>query len=211
MAQIARILLAADADNRFLWRMNSCRTEAESIRDSVLHVVGGLDIQMGGSQIDEKWGESSRRRSIYFRHSQDEQMGLLQLFAGANVNSCYRRKESVIPQQALALYNSRIAWERAQLVAQRLARDTAAEDEPEEAFIDAAFQAVLVRPPTLREVVECRRFLRDHQAPLSSRSELDRFSDDSQEGVHLAAGVVQRGRENLVHVLLNHNEFVTVR
>ena len=56
-------------------------------------------------------------------------MRLLQLFDGANVNTCYRRKESVISQQALALYNSRIAWVRAQLVAQRLARDTAAADE----------------------------------------------------------------------------------
>jgi hypothetical protein len=37
-----------DADNRFLWRMNRRRLDAESVRDSVLVVSGRLDHCMGG-------------------------------------------------------------------------------------------------------------------------------------------------------------------
>jgi hypothetical protein len=37
-----------DADNRYLWRMNRQRLDAESIRDAVLFVSGKLRFQMGG-------------------------------------------------------------------------------------------------------------------------------------------------------------------
>jgi hypothetical protein len=37
-----------DSDNRFLWRMNRRRLDAESLRDSVLFVSGRLDRSMGG-------------------------------------------------------------------------------------------------------------------------------------------------------------------
>src|SRR5439155_2501116 len=37
-----------DADNRYLWRMNRQRLDAEEIRDSVLAVSGKLDLTMGG-------------------------------------------------------------------------------------------------------------------------------------------------------------------
>src|SRR5262249_2497206 len=37
-----------DADNRFLWRMNRQRLDAESIRDGVLAVSGKLNGRMGG-------------------------------------------------------------------------------------------------------------------------------------------------------------------
>jgi len=39
---------AIDADNRFLWRMNRRKLEAEAVRDSVLSVAGRLDLTMGG-------------------------------------------------------------------------------------------------------------------------------------------------------------------
>jgi len=45
-----------DKDNRYLWRMNSRRMEAEAIRDSILQVAGVLDPAMGGP-------ERRRRRS----------------------------------------------------------------------------------------------------------------------------------------------------
>ncbi len=37
-----------DSDNRFLWRMNRRRLDAESVRDAVLAVAGRLDRRMGG-------------------------------------------------------------------------------------------------------------------------------------------------------------------
>jgi hypothetical protein len=38
-----------DADNRFLWRMNRRRLDAESVRDAVLFVSGKMDSRMGGA------------------------------------------------------------------------------------------------------------------------------------------------------------------
>jgi hypothetical protein len=37
-----------DSDNRYLWRMNRSRLDAESIRDSILFISGRLDLAMGG-------------------------------------------------------------------------------------------------------------------------------------------------------------------
>src|SRR5262249_43351465 len=37
-----------DGDNRFLWRMNRRRLDAEELRDSVLALCGTLDARMGG-------------------------------------------------------------------------------------------------------------------------------------------------------------------
>ena len=37
-----------DAGNRYLWRMNRARLDAESVRDAVLAVTGKLDLTMGG-------------------------------------------------------------------------------------------------------------------------------------------------------------------
>ena len=39
---------AVDADNRFYWRADRSRLDAESIRDALLHVSGGLDAKVGG-------------------------------------------------------------------------------------------------------------------------------------------------------------------
>ena len=44
----AATAIAADADNRFLWRMNRQRLDAECVRDAVLAVSGRLDLRMGG-------------------------------------------------------------------------------------------------------------------------------------------------------------------
>jgi mono/diheme cytochrome c family protein len=43
---------AIDADNRFLWRMNRQRLDAEELRDSVLAISGTLDLRMGGPGFD---------------------------------------------------------------------------------------------------------------------------------------------------------------
>lgn len=42
-----------DVDNRLLWRMNRQRMDAETFRDSVLHISGRLDLTMGGPGIEQ--------------------------------------------------------------------------------------------------------------------------------------------------------------
>src|SRR5207249_1645452 len=93
-------------DNRYLWRMNTRRMEAEVVRDSVLYVAGQLDLTMGGPELDHNLGLTTKRRSLYYRHAAEKQMEFLLIFDAASVNECYRRAESVVPQQALAMANS---------------------------------------------------------------------------------------------------------
>jgi hypothetical protein len=50
-----------DPDNRYLWRMNQQRMEAEVVRDSLLSISGQLDTTMGGQEIDAEQGLDSKR------------------------------------------------------------------------------------------------------------------------------------------------------
>src|SRR5437868_9289019 len=44
---------AVDGDNRYLWRMNRTRLDAESLRDAVLLASGKLDRTMGGPSVKQ--------------------------------------------------------------------------------------------------------------------------------------------------------------
>src|SRR5262245_4141550 len=87
----------ADAENRYYWRMNATRMEAQVLRDSLLHLGGELDTTMGGPSIPVT-DESSRRRGLYYVHSHNEHQKFLSIFDDANVLECYRRAESIVPQ-----------------------------------------------------------------------------------------------------------------
>lgn len=169
-----------DPDNHFLWRMNTRRAEAEAVRDSILHLGGSLDLSTGGPPIDNKQGQSALRRSIFFRHDKERQMTFLSLFDGAKVNECYRRRPTVAPQQALAMYNSPIAAAQSQKIAKAFSQHAG------RGFIEALFEHVLCRSPKPAELKECETFLAD----IPDRN---------------------RARQQLTLVLLNHNDFVTIR
>jgi hypothetical protein len=184
--------LERDPDNLGLWRMNSRRLEAEAVRDNLLHVAGSLDGTMGGADVDHLKALTSRRRSLYLRHASEKQAEFLQIFDGPGVTECYQRRPSVIPQQALALGNSSLALEQARLLAARL---TAAVGDSPERLVAEAFSRVLGRRPTPAEERECLGFLNPAQ-PVSNSS---------------SAKARQRAVENLVLVLFNHSDFVTIR
>jgi len=183
--------LAADPDNHFLWRMNSRRLEAEAVRDNVLHAAGTLDPAFGGPDIDHQQALTSPRRSLYLRHAAEKQAEFLQIFDGPAVTECYERRPSVMPQQALALNNSELALKQARVLAARLVQEAAANDTR---LVELAFQRVLARRPTDAERQSCVEFF--GPAPVSA---------------DLAERNFARAAENLVLVLFNHNDFVTVR
>jgi hypothetical protein len=201
--------LAADQDNRYLWRMNPHRMEAEVVRDSLLAVAGQLDPAQGGPILDEKLGQTSRRRSVYFRFNTEYKMQLLDQFDAANPTECYERRESVVPQQALALSNSALALTQARLLAGRLSASP--EGTSDAAFVGAAFEQVLGRPATTEERTRCERFLHEQAALLKNPARLTAFPPGADAVVAPAADPVRRARENLIHVLFNHNDFVTIR
>jgi hypothetical protein len=183
-----------DRDNTYLWCMNSRRLEAEVVRDCVFFLAGKLDLTMGGPDIPHQQGLTTPRRSLYFQHAQEKQMEFLKIFDEAAVTECYRRKESIIPQQALALNNSELVRRQASGLAHALITMADAN-----AFIVAAFERVLSRPPTSEEQAECRRFLQQREK---------RYTDGKYQA---SLDARAKARESLVHVLLNHNDFVTVR
>ena len=94
-------------ENKFYWRMNSQRMDANVLRDTLLHLAGTLDLKLGGPTVDPK-REDSLRRSFYFTQSPEDLNKFLEMFDNANTKECYRRDESILPQQALALANSKL-------------------------------------------------------------------------------------------------------
>jgi len=208
-----------DPGNRRLWRMNTHRMEAEVVRDAVLAVAGRLDTRAGGPDIPESEGQTNPRRSLYFRLTPNEKMPFLETFDAADPNGCYERKESVVPHQALALMNSGLALDSARLIAAGLATtgdfagttaDAAAGPETARDFVRAAFEQVLTREPTPDEERACLAFLERHAALVQDRG-LPVFPGGDVGTQRPSADPGQRARENLVHVLLNHHDFVTIR
>jgi hypothetical protein len=199
--------LAADPDNRYLWRMNPRRMESEAVRDSLLAAAGRLDPTAGGPILDEKLGQTSRRRSIYFRFNTEYRMQFLDPFDPASPTECFERRESVLPQQALALLNSTLALNESRL----LARHLTAEFFAPEQFVTAAFEQVLNRPPTDVERSRSERFLREQAGLFLQPAKLTPFPPLADAVTPPAADADQRARENLIQVLFNHNDFVTIR
>src|SRR5205814_1142164 len=145
-----------DPDNRYFWHTNTRWLEAELVRDCLLYLAGSLNWSFGGPDIDEQLGESSRRRSIYFRHAYEKQMQFLVLFDAANVNECYRRSESVIPQQALAVASSPLSLSQSRLLARQLNEAVGNVDAADRKFIQMAFEQILTRNPSADELVMCK-------------------------------------------------------
>ena len=132
-----------DADNVYLWRFPTNRLEAEVVRDSLLAVAGELDPTAGGPEIAAGQGLISRRRSLYFAHHGEARMAFLDIFDAANPCDAYRRTASVLPQQALALTNSELACGMSRVAGGEAVGATKSDD----AFVRAAFEQVLSRPP----------------------------------------------------------------
>ena len=203
--------LARDPENRWYWRANPRRMEAEVVRDGLLHLAGRLDVSRHGPDLEPAAADLTPRRSLYFRHTPDDRALLLELFDAANASECYQRDESIVPQQALALANGVFAQEQARLVTSKLlsAADLPAGDAG--GFITRAFEHVLSRSPTEAERALCGKYLAEQAARYAGAAGLKKVATGPAAQVKPAADPALRARESLVHVLLNYNEFVVVR
>ncbi len=201
-----------DPDNRYLWRANTRRVEGEVVRDSLLRVTGNLDATLGGPEIDQNKGLTTFRRSVYYRHAHEKYMTFLKTFDAPNIVECYKRDETLIPQQGLALFNSRLAIDQSRHLAARLTKPLAnVQKGLDRAFIVSAFESVLSRPPSDEEVAAATSFLSEQTELFKERRQLTPFVSGGKSTVAASSDPRQRARENLVHVLFNHNDFVTVR
>jgi len=107
------------------------------------------------------------------------------------VLECYRRADSIVPQQALALENSSLAGVMAEKIAGRIGLQT-----PDADFIRQAFLLVLCDDPNAAEV-------------LAATAALTRLTTAAKTAGR--ADAAAQARVNLIQALLNHNDFVTVR
>jgi predicted GIY-YIG superfamily endonuclease len=200
-----------DRDNRYLWRMNTRRLEAEVVRDAVFFAAGNLDLTRGGPDIAFKLASSTPRRSIYFQHAYEKENQLLELFDSASVNECYRRSESIVPQQALALANSDVSVNQSRVLAKQLSEVASKDAEPESSFVRLAFEQILSRDPSIAELAECQAFLKSQAELLREPSKLTTLDGGAKAMVPASGDPMQRARENLTLVLYNHNDFITIR
>jgi hypothetical protein len=114
-----------DSGNRYLWRMNRRRLEAEAVRDSVLHLAGVLDRKMGGPafmdfviekpehsphyeyRLHDPMDTASHRRSIYRFIVRSQQQPFMTTLDCADPSLMVgRRNETLTPSQSLALLNN---------------------------------------------------------------------------------------------------------
>src|SRR5262249_44601381 len=153
---------------------------------------------MGGPPVPASDQAGSTRRSLYFVHSNNERNLFLTTFDEALVKEGYRREQSIVPQQALALANSRRRLDAPRPIAEqltpRLSTPGGAADDP--AFVRLAFVVVLGTEASGAEAAAMTRALDDWK----------KLPDAAQGG-----DPTSWARANLVWVLLNHNDFVTVR
>ncbi|MGE5193541.1 MAG: PSD1 and planctomycete cytochrome C domain-containing protein [Deltaproteobacteria bacterium] len=189
-------LAELDGDNRYLWRMNRTRLDAESIRDAVLCVSGKLDPAMGGPSVKQFVqspgihvtpivdylsfdvdNPENHRRSVYrfiFRTLPDPFMETLDCADASQLTPV--RSASVTALQALAMLHNRFIVRQSEHIAARLEKSS-----PDLAGrISSAYDLILNRPATAREI------------------EL------------VSAYATKHGLANAVRMLLNSNEFMFV-
>ncbi len=185
-----------DGDNRYLWRANRTRLDAESVRDAILLVTGKLDPTMGGPSakqfiqtpgihvtpnVDYANFDPDRpenfRRSVYrfvFRTLPDPFMDSMDCPDASQWTPV--RNTSVTALQALSMLNNKFVVRQSEHLALRASGANGDTDRQ----IAEAFRRVLLRQPTDTE----RRRLAEYAR--------------------------QYGMANACRVLFNSNEFLFV-
>jgi hypothetical protein len=167
--------LAADAQDRLLWRYPPRRLEAEPLRDAILAVSGQLDLRMGGPGFDlfepntnyvkvytpkQNFGRAEWRRMVYQskpRMQLDDTFGAFDCPDAGQIAP--KRSSSTTALQALNLMNSRFIVQQAALFAERLTRE--AGDDPK-AQIQHGFRLAFGRVPSADELSGAVRLVQAH-------------------------------------------------
>jgi hypothetical protein len=157
--------LAADAQNRLLWRKTPLRLEAEEVRDAILAVSGELNSQLGGPgykdfrtftfnsqfyELIDPEGFEYQRRSIYRTWVRSGTNPLLDVLDCPDPSTMAPvRAVTTTPLQALALLNDGFVLRMSRAFAARLRAEvphgTAAQ-------IERAYLLAYGRPPAAEEL-----------------------------------------------------------
>ncbi len=159
---------ARDPDNRYLWRANPRRLEAEAIRDAMLTVSGNLVAVRPRGSLLEVAGEGAvgksvfapeiraietDHRAIFLPRVRDVMPELLELFDSPDGSTVTGQREvTTMPLQALYLMNSDFVREQAESFADRVM------GQPPSERLDFAHLAAFGRPATEAERASAREF-----------------------------------------------------
>ncbi len=147
--------LAADPENRLLWKQNRQRLEFEPLHDALLAVSGSLDAALGGPPFRLFTG--GRRRAIYGYIDRLEFPSLLATFDVPNpAASAPERTSTTVAPQALYLMNGPFARDAARRLIGSPAMQSA--KTPGEK-LDALFLAVFARTPFATERTRALAFV----------------------------------------------------
>ena len=201
---------SSDADNRFLWRMDLRRLDAEALRDSVIAVSGQANYTMGGPPIMLKASSSglqtvgdrerrsvNSRRSIYLLARRSNPLTFLRVFDYPIIDvNCTRRLASATPLQSLTMINSEFLTASAGRLADRV-EALVGSDAPLATKIETAYWITLSRKPSDSEVTQAKEHLQY----------LKQLYETS--GVE-SANATKRSLDSFVHMLLCSNEFLYI-
>ncbi|HEV3235839.1 MAG TPA: DUF1553 domain-containing protein, partial [Gemmataceae bacterium] len=168
--------LAKDPGNRWHWRFDRRRLEAEAIRDAMLMVGGRLELKRPGPHpfppISQwNWTQHqpfkavypSNCRSVYLMTQRLQRHPYLALFDGPDTNhSTDKRSSSTVPLQALYFMNNDFVKAMAEGLAQRLIAHSAEERKR----LEQAFVLAWGRPPQDAEVEKGLDYLRRYKEEL---------------------------------------------
>tara|TARA_B100001123_G_C15328616_1_gene1030429 strand:+ start:422 stop:3742 length:3321 start_codon:yes stop_codon:yes gene_type:complete len=168
-----------DPENRFWWRMNRRRLEAELIRDTILVMGDSLDLSMEGTLLPTANRQyvtstanvdpvtyTSIRRSVYLPVVRSALYDLFQAFDFADPSYLSgQRQTTTVAPQALFLMNSQLVAEQMRLMAQRLME----ENEGDLQKVEALFETALGRLPDSPERDESLDYIRRYEQAARDR------------------------------------------
>ncbi len=129
---------AIDGENRYLWRANRQRLDAESLRDTILAVSGKLDLTMGGPSVEQFFFKDDHSpvydyarfdpdasgnfsRSVYRFIVRSVPDPLMERFDCPDVSMITAKRTTTITAiQALALLNNPFILKQAEHLAERV-------------------------------------------------------------------------------------------
>jgi hypothetical protein len=201
------VAASKDPGNRWHWRFDRRRLEAEALRDAMLMVGGNLELKRPGPHpfppISQwTWTQHqpfkavypSNCRSVYLMTQRLQRHPYLALFDGPDTNhSTEKRSTSTVPLQALYLMNNDFVKTQAEGLARRLIAHTA----EERSRLEQAFILAWVRPAQNAEVVKGLDYLRRYKEELIK-------GGAPQDKVELEAWT------SYARVILTANEFLYV-
>ena len=176
-SHVEESLVERDPDNRLLSRMPLSRMDAESLRDSLLHVSGLLDLTtLGGSPEEVVVSQKGlvsviptaggrQRRSVYLQYRRTAIPSFMSAFDYPKMGpNCISRSHSTIAPQALMLLNDRQVYECSTTLADHIQsligdHQALATAEDRSAAVTALYEVALSRAPNNRELALGQRAL----------------------------------------------------